>query len=148
MPPLCGLHFAALGLCCTWYEQAPIRVLVIFAALTLCARSATNKCVSFDTLTLHYVLAAPDACFTTTLWIFEYRNDTYLLAVLGTSLRHNESCACFTDAWFQVSPRECTFVTLNQSINELRTHHSRFGPMMVRCTDETKCLVVRYTRSF
>ena len=35
MPPLCGLHFAALGLCCTWYEHAPTCVLVIFAALSV-----------------------------------------------------------------------------------------------------------------
>ena len=56
MPPLCGLHFIALGLRWTWYKHAPTCVLIIFAALTPCARSATKQCVGFDSVTLRYVL--------------------------------------------------------------------------------------------
>ena len=95
VPPLCGLHFAGLSPCCTWYEHAPTCVLIIFAALTPCARSATRGFVGVRCLTF-----------------------TICTKLLGASFDDTVDLVYGRNACFQISPRECNYVTLDPTVNE------------------------------
>ena len=105
--------FAALGLCCTRYEHTPTCVLVIFAALTPCAR--LRDFWAFDTVTLRHVFSynmVRTFCHSS-LWALDTVTLRYVLSCsLVRGFCHGRN-ACF-----QISPRECNFATLDPTVNK------------------------------
>ena len=122
--------------CCTWYEYAPTCVLVVFAALLPCARSATMSVWAFDTATLRYVLTCSwvRAFCNTSLWSLDTVNLRYALSCsLVRPFCHDDFVGLFygRNACFQIPPRECNFATLDPSEKCERTARAsdQYGSM-------------------